>query len=358
MYLQFDSLARKQAFVSNVNVSGPALGPVGLATVAPLPNAPVYASSTLTQTGAPAALLIDATGVAIGQRVLIKDQADPRQNGIYTVLTDNPWQLVRSPDFTTVSMPRPAGTTVTVTGGVANVGTAWSLSTRVAVIDPLTDAVSFAQILWTPNPASTPSNYKVAYTNFNTVINTVTKDWREHCKNTNGVLSFYAEFCVVTVPGGAYINRPNADGTFSRVYLTEEPYVYLDVYPTDHSEGNRFATNNEGGYKASFIAYTDKFALGTTDVPPVSPAYTTPSLNSGLKWLHFKSCMRTNMRLDLKSTEWIVRVYDRFGHDIILEEDPALMPAVVTANMPPVDPTKQVSVLIGLTPLRAGYDYV
>lgn len=359
MYLQFDSLARKDAFVPSAGVNGPKLGPVALATAAILPNAPVYASpsQTLTQTGAPAALLVDTLPVTIGMRILVKDQADPRENGIYTVLTDNPWQLVRSPDFKQVSMPLPAGTTVAVTGGVANIGTAWSLAARVTLVDPLTDAVTWVALTWTPNSASTPTDYKVSYTNFNTVVNTITKDWREHCKQVNGILSFYAEFCVVTVPGCAYINRTNADGTVSRVFLTEEPYIYLDVYPTDHAEGNRFATNNDNGYKATFIAYTDKFAVGTSDVPPVSPAYAFPALNSGLKWLHFKSCMRTNMRMDLKSTQWHVRMYSRFGDDIVLEEDPALMPVVVTADMPPVDPNKQTSLLIGMSPLRAGYEY-
>jgi hypothetical protein len=359
IYLQFDSIKRKDAFITTVNVSGPALQQVSLATAAILPNAPVYApiTQTLTQTGAPAALLIDATAVAVGMRVLIKNQVDPRENGIYTVLSDNPWQLQRSLDFNQVTAPMPAGTTTTVTSGPTYTGTAWSLVAKVSVMDPLTDNINFAEILWLPNPNSTPTNYKVAYTNFNTVINKVTKEWREHCKKTQDTLSYYVDTCVVSVPGGAYINRLNPDNTTSRVYLTEEPYIYIDVYPTDHSEGNKFATNNPEGYKATFIAYTDKVSLGTTDVPPVAPAYTTPSLNSGLKWIHFKTCMRVNLRLDLKSTEWVVRMYDRHGHDIILQEDPALMPAITTASPPPTDPEIQTSILLGISPLDIGYTY-
>lgn len=359
VYLQLDSISRRDAFKSNITVASK-LNAVTLATVAPLPNAPAYTPVTqlLTQTGAPAALLLDATAVTIGSRVLVKDQVDSRENGVYVVVADNPWQLRRASDFDSAHTPIVSGTAVPVTGGATLAGTTWVTTARIAQLDPLTDPVSFVALAWSVNSDSSPTDYRVEYRDLNTFYDTVTKEFREHCKKTPDVLSFWVDACVVSIPGGAYVNRPNPDGTTSAVYLTEEPYVYVDVHTSDHSEGNRFITNNAPGRKATFIVYTDKFVVGTNDVPPAVPAYTPPTLNSGLKWLHFKSCMRTNMRLPhVKTTEWFVRIYDRYGNDIVITEDPAAIPLIVTPDPPRVDPMRQTMVLLGLSPEYANYQY-
>jgi len=59
--------------------------------------------ATLTNSGAQAALSVDGQTMASGERVLVKDQSTPAQNGIYTVTTvgdgSTNWVLTRATDF-------------------------------------------------------------------------------------------------------------------------------------------------------------------------------------------------------------------------------------------------------------------
>lgn len=76
---------------------------VRVASTAPLSATASSTLPTLTNTGTKAALVLDGVAVVLGDRVLIKDQDTPQQNGIYTVTevgsgTVN-WVLTRSVDF-------------------------------------------------------------------------------------------------------------------------------------------------------------------------------------------------------------------------------------------------------------------
>lgn len=66
-------------------------------------NGVLGVGATLTNAGAMAALSVDGVAMAIGDRVLVKDQASTFQNGVYTVTTVGSgavnWVLTRATDF-------------------------------------------------------------------------------------------------------------------------------------------------------------------------------------------------------------------------------------------------------------------
>ena len=95
----------------------------------------------LTNAGADERLVIDGFAVEDGDRILVKNQLDPLQNGIYVVLNagaaDSMWSLMRADDAPS-GVALPAGSGTTVTSGIANGGTSWVLSQRgTAGYDPL-----------------------------------------------------------------------------------------------------------------------------------------------------------------------------------------------------------------------------
>ena len=148
--------ATKTYVDTTASTGAPPLSSVVLATaLVVLPNSPVYASpaETLTSTGGPGTLAVDGVTVVVGNRILIKDQADNRQNGIYVVTDDGAtpgpnWVLTRSIDFNQASMPKSAGTSVFIeitSGAVVNPGSTGALGSTVSDVDPLTDIVDWVQ---------------------------------------------------------------------------------------------------------------------------------------------------------------------------------------------------------------------
>lgn len=77
-------------------------------------------------------LTIDGTAVVVGQRVLVKNEAAPANNGIYVVTTigTSPalYVLTRAADYNQASEIQ-AGDAVYVTAGSANVDTSWVMTT-------------------------------------------------------------------------------------------------------------------------------------------------------------------------------------------------------------------------------------
>jgi len=89
--------------------------------------------ATLTNNGTQAALVIDGHTCAVGDRILVKNQSNPIQNGVYVVSnigssTSN-WVLTRASDYDdSVSQSPPlvvAGDYVFVTGGTTQAGSSW-----------------------------------------------------------------------------------------------------------------------------------------------------------------------------------------------------------------------------------------
>jgi len=148
--------ATTKSYVDAIASSGaPPLTNADYATAAILPNSPVYASpaETLTSTGGPGSLTVDGQIVSVNDKILVKDQADPRENGEYDVTDDGAspgpnWVLTRSPDFNQAAMPVSAGTSifVSIVSGASNSASSWALHDTVNNVDPLTDDVDWVQI--------------------------------------------------------------------------------------------------------------------------------------------------------------------------------------------------------------------
>lgn len=108
-------------------------------------NGALGVGATLTNNGAQAAISIDSVALSVNDRVLIKDQAAPAQNGVYSVTTVGTgatnWVLTRVTDFDQAA-EMIAGTQISITAGTTNTGTKWILSATITTVG--TDAVTFA----------------------------------------------------------------------------------------------------------------------------------------------------------------------------------------------------------------------
>lgn len=133
--------ATKQYVDSAVSTGFVVHGAVLLATAAALPantynNGTAGVGATLTGLSI-AQLEIDGAPVTVGDRVLVKDEAAPANNGAYTVTVDGSsavYVLTRTTDFDTVG----AGEVATnayfyVTAGDTNIGSSWIMSQTAAI---------------------------------------------------------------------------------------------------------------------------------------------------------------------------------------------------------------------------------
>jgi len=141
-------------YVDTVAASGaPPLIAANYATAQLLIFSPNYASPAETLTATINGLLVvDGSNPGVGSRILVKNQADDRENGVYIVTDDGSspgplYVLTRSEDFNQSAMPVLAGTHIfiEVSNGVANDATTWALNMTTHNIDPLTDSVIFVQ---------------------------------------------------------------------------------------------------------------------------------------------------------------------------------------------------------------------
>lgn len=124
------------AATSGTNVHPPVkVATTGALTVTVTPgsadlNGGVGIGYLLTNAGAQAALAIDGVTLSLTDRVLVKDQADQKQNGIYTATNlgsgSTNWVLTRSTDDNDSVLNQMAlGDYIYVQTGTSNVGTAW-----------------------------------------------------------------------------------------------------------------------------------------------------------------------------------------------------------------------------------------
>lgn len=104
-----------------------------------LPNSPTYSTGALTYTaGSNTTLTVDGVTLAVGDRVLVKDQVaqGSNRNGIYSVTAAGsgaaPWVLTRAADFDT-SAEILSGVRVRVTEGTLLADTEWALLTTGAI---------------------------------------------------------------------------------------------------------------------------------------------------------------------------------------------------------------------------------
>jgi len=156
-------------------------------------------AATLTNSGTQAALVIDGVTLALGNRVLVKDQTAALQNGIYTVTniggaTVN-WVLTRATDFDSPSqMTR--GKTIDVISGTVNAVTSWMLTSTVATVG--SDSITFAKLA--------QSGITNILGTTNQVIVTITNGVATISLSSNPVLPGTAS---VTIPTGTTVQRPS-----------------------------------------------------------------------------------------------------------------------------------------------------
>jgi hypothetical protein len=129
-----------KGYVDNIAVGLVTHTQVTVATAAVLPNTPTYSNGasgvgrTLTA-GANAALVVDgATISTLGTRILVKNQASPAQNGIYTLTTagdgSTAWVITGAADFDMATAGEIApGAYVFVVSGAANAASGWQMNT-------------------------------------------------------------------------------------------------------------------------------------------------------------------------------------------------------------------------------------
>lgn len=82
---------------------------------------------TLTEIGGPSMLSIDGSNPLAGERVLLKDQTDPTQKGVYSVTNNDgvsSWVLTRATDFDETSEIN-NGIFIFIINGTANANTSW-----------------------------------------------------------------------------------------------------------------------------------------------------------------------------------------------------------------------------------------
>lgn len=200
-----------------------------------------------------------------------------------------------------------------------------------------------------------PSNYKVAYRELNDHNNIRTIGFLAHCKERPTNLTYSVESCMVTIPSVALVARRDEDGNIvDYTSVLNEPYIYVTMLPEKDAEGQLIYSNNPAANRATFIVWLDKVQLGTTDnSPPLTdlPRPNPPFASGDLlttRWITYKSCMITVMRLSLDDGLWHIRLSDRFGNDILLAE--ADNGGAGYPTPPPVDPNLQTSLLVGIKP--------
>jgi hypothetical protein len=134
-----------------------------VATTAVLSGSPNYVNgtagvgATLTEVGF-GVLTIDGVAVAANDRVLVKTQADPKQNGIYTVTVVGTslinYVLTRATDYDQ-SVDIFEGTFTVIEEGTVNIGTAWQQTTSGTIVLNVSSIV-FAELKGEAPSVATP----------------------------------------------------------------------------------------------------------------------------------------------------------------------------------------------------------
>lgn len=143
--VNFFTLATENFIKNYVNKINPCqVATTGLNLTAIYNNVSFGVGATLTNAGAKTAISIDGNTLIVGDRVLVKDQTNPLENGIYVVTnvgsgTTN-WVLTRAADFD--SSPQMfQGVIVDVINGVTNNVSGWMLTSQVLSVG--NDAIVF-----------------------------------------------------------------------------------------------------------------------------------------------------------------------------------------------------------------------
>jgi len=154
------ALATENWVLNTIRIVLPCLVATTANLTATYANGTSGVGATLTNSSTQAALVMDGVTLAIGNRVLVKDQATGLQNGIYTVTNTGSvstnWILTRTTDYDVVAQTV-RGDTVSVISGTLSAASLWMLTSTITTIGTdsftfaKTDQNSFTSILGTTN---------------------------------------------------------------------------------------------------------------------------------------------------------------------------------------------------------------
>lgn len=154
------SLASENWVLNTIRLVSPCLVATTSNLTVTYSNGTSGVAATLTNAGTQAALTIDGVALAVGNRVLVKDQTTALQNGIYTVTNigsaSTNWVLTRATDYDVIAQTV-RGDTVSVISGTVNSSSLWMLTSSITTIGTdsftfaTTDRNSFTSILGTTN---------------------------------------------------------------------------------------------------------------------------------------------------------------------------------------------------------------
>lgn len=140
------SLASENWVLNQIRYVSPCLVATTANLTATYSNGTVGVGATLTNSGTQSALSIDGVTLAVGNRVLVKDQATQLQNGIYTVTNigsaSTNWILTRATDYDSVAQTI-RGDIISVITGTAFSASLWMLTSSITTVG--TDSFSFAK---------------------------------------------------------------------------------------------------------------------------------------------------------------------------------------------------------------------
>lgn len=128
------------AAVEGLNVHAPAVAATTANLTATYANGTAGVGATLTNAGAQAAFAVDGYTAALNDRILVKNQSAPAQNGAYVVTTlgsgSTNWVLTRSTDMDTAGSGANQvgpGDYFFVINGTQNAGTSWVVTTPLPI---------------------------------------------------------------------------------------------------------------------------------------------------------------------------------------------------------------------------------
>ena len=140
------SLASENWVLNTLRSVSPCLLATTVNLTATYVNGTAGVGATLTNFGAQAALAIDGVTLAVGNRVLVKNQSTGFQNGIYTVTSTGSvstnWILTRATDYDSVAQTV-RGDTVSVISGTISAASLWMLTSTVTTVG--SDSFTFAK---------------------------------------------------------------------------------------------------------------------------------------------------------------------------------------------------------------------
>ncbi len=220
------SLALKtyiDALVTGLNIQGSCVCASTAALTATYANGASGVGATLTNADTQAAISLDGVSPTVGQRVLIKNQAAPAQNGIYTVTVvgtvSTNWVLTRATDYDT-SAEIQKGDLVLLTGGTTQNGSSWVQTTTVVTVG--TDAVTFIQFTASlPVGVANGGTGATSFTAYAPIVGGTTTTSALQSVTLGAAGTLFRSNGVGALPGFTTATYPSAAGALNNVLTSD-----------------------------------------------------------------------------------------------------------------------------------------